>query len=101
MLYFLSEIYKFRKGVNGFLDTCFSKMNKGSILVVMDFHDSNLELWIDGCASKHGLKAVIEMDDYNVTVTSGEEKSVIKEYMDKFGHPKLKAQVFFRIFRKA
>jgi len=100
MLYFLSEIYKYRASVNNFFDVCFSKMNAGAILVVLDFHDSNLEQWIDGCASKHDLETLMAMDDYGVTMTSGEEKSVIKKYMDKFGYPKLKAQVFFRIYRK-
>jgi len=100
MIYFLSEIYKFRNNVDAFLSTCFSRMNKGAIIVVLDFHDSSLEHWIDGCAEKHGLVELASLDNWSVTMTSGEEKNVLQKYIDKFGHPKLKSQVFFRVFRK-
>jgi hypothetical protein len=52
LIYFLSEIYKYKDSANVFLDTCFSLMNKGAIVVVLDFHDSGLEKWIDACAKK-------------------------------------------------
>lgn len=100
MLYFLSEIYKFKSAVDPFFAACFSKMRKGTILVVIDFHNSKLETWIDSCAKQHGLETATAADDFKVTMTSGEEKSVIKKYMEKFGNPKLRAQIFLRVFRK-
>jgi hypothetical protein len=85
LIYFLSEIYKYRTRADAFLSTCFSRMNKGAVIVVLDFHDSNLEKWIDDCAGKHGLLELVSADDSNFTVTPAEEKSALKKYIDKFG----------------
>jgi hypothetical protein len=49
---------------------------------------------------KHGLEALEIVDNYSITMTSEEEKSVLSKYIEKFGPPKLRALVFFRVFRK-
>lgn len=100
MLYFLSEIYKCKKDVTDFLELCFQRMKKGALLVVLDFHDSGLESWIDKCAEGGGLEKIIDLDNHRINMDPIEEKNVLRKYINKFGSPKLQAQVFVRVFRK-
>jgi hypothetical protein len=99
MLYFLSEIFKFKTEVTEFLKICFQRMPKGAMLVVLDFEDSRLMDWIDACAKAGGLEAIASQTT-RMTMDPIEEKGVLKKYIDKFGAPKLQAQVFVRVFRK-
>jgi hypothetical protein len=100
MLYFLSEIYMYKKAVTRFLELCFERMKQNALLVVLDFQNSELESWIDECATSGGLEILLERNDYRIYMDPIEEKDALKRYMDKFGAPKLQAQVFVRIFRK-
>jgi hypothetical protein len=74
-------------------------MNKGALLIVLDFHDTRLEGWIDKCAEEGGLETLTSMET-RITMAPSEEKNALKEYADKFGAPKLQAQVFVRVYRK-
>jgi hypothetical protein len=101
MLYFLSEIYKFKDKVTPFLQTCFDRMKNGALLVVLDFDDSRLRDWIDEYAKNGGLVTEVGKS-MRMTMDPSEEKAALKKYADKFERaPKLQADVFIRIFRKA
>jgi hypothetical protein len=100
MLYFLSEIYKYRKKVTTFLEVFFERMKEGALLVVLDFHDTSLESWIDQCAEDGGLETLIAIDNHRINMDPIEEKNALRKYINKFGSPKLQAQVFVRVFRK-
>ena len=100
MLYFLSEVYKYKMDAARFLERCFSRMKPNALLVVLDFHHSELESWIDGCANKSGFKTLRAMDDQRINIDPIEDKSALEKYITKFGSPKLQGKVFVRIFRK-
>lgn len=84
MLYFLSEVFKFKDDVSDFLETCFEKMKKGAFLVVLDFHDARLEDWIDEAAEDGGFECLLT-HERRMTMDPIEEKSVLKEYIKLFG----------------
>jgi len=99
LIYFLSEIFKFKKAATEFLEHCFSNMKKGALLVVLDFEDTRLQDWIDGVAEACGLETV-ESAEMRFVVGVDEQKDSLQKYMDKFGSPKLQAQMMFRVFKK-
>lgn len=99
MLYFLSEVFRHKDDVTEFLKHCFGKMKKGAMFIVLDFHDSRLEEWIDECAADSGLEVTTEIET-RMTMDPSEEKDDLGEFTKKFGSPKLQAQVFVRVFRK-
>ena len=100
MLYFLSEVYRHKGDVSKFLELCFRRMTTNALLVVLDFHHSELESWIDSCAKNSGLKTLRADDDYRIFMDSIEDKSALGKYRTKFGEPKLQAKVFIRVFMK-
>jgi hypothetical protein len=100
MLYFLSEVFRHKEAVSEFLGVCFGRMKKGALLVVLDFHDTELESWIEECATDGGLTTLESVDDWRINMAPIEEKNAIEKYSDKFGQPKLQAKVFARVFRK-
>lgn len=99
LLYFLSEIFSLKDAATTFLDHCFSAMEKGALLVVLDFKDSRLQEWIDGLAKNAGLDC-IKSGEFRTVVGPDEEKSAMEEYIEKFGYPKLQAEIMFRLYRK-
>jgi len=92
LLYFLSEIFKFKDDAEKFLKFCFSKMKKDALLLVLDFKNAELQNWIDGLAEKAGLECVDETEQ-KVVISPQEEKAVLKTYIDKFGSPKLTGDI--------
>jgi hypothetical protein len=98
-MYFLSEIFKFKKAATEFLKHCFSKMKTGSLLVVLDFEDTRLQEWIDGLAEECGLET-LDSAETRFVVGFDEQKDALQKYIDKFGSPKLQAQIMFRVFKK-
>jgi hypothetical protein len=99
LIYFLSEIFKFKKEAAAFLEHCFAKMKKGALLLVLDFKDSRLQEWIDEIAEDEGLDCVDETEQ-RVVIGSDEQKSVLEDYMEKFGSPKLQGEIMYRLYRK-
>jgi hypothetical protein len=100
LLYFLSEIFRFKEAATQFLDYCLSKMKKGALLVALDFEDTRLQEWIDGLAQKCGLETV-ESAEMRLVVGFDEQKANLQKYIDKFGSPKLQAQIMFRVYKKS
>jgi len=99
LIYFLSEIFKFKKTAEPFFTHCFSKMKKGALFVVIDFRDDDLQGWIDSLAEDSGLET-LETAETRTHMGSDEEKTVLADFIKKFGSPKLQASVMFRVYRK-
>jgi hypothetical protein len=99
LIYFLSEIYKIKAKAEPFFHHCFSKMPKGSLVVVIDFRNEDLQNWIDGLAEENDLET-LETAETRTSMGSDEEKTVLAEFIKKFGSPKLQAEIMFRVYRK-
>jgi hypothetical protein len=99
MIYFLSEVFVHKDAVKKFLDTCFARMKGGAQFIVIDFKSPALQNLIDQCAEAAGLEGGGEETCF--FMDSSEDKSELQFYTDKFGTlPKIKSQVFYRVFRK-
>jgi len=99
LIYFLSEIFKFKQAATAFLSYCFDKMKKGALVLVLDFKNDELQKWIDNLAEQEGLECVGDTEQ-KVTISPEEEKSVLKPYIDKYGAPKLTGDIMYRLYRK-
>jgi hypothetical protein len=99
LLYFLSEIFSLKDAATKFLMHCFAAMEKGALVMVLDFKDTRLQEWIDGVAKDAGLEC-IKSGEFRVVVGPEEEKSALTAYIDKFGYPKLQAEIMFRLYKK-
>lgn len=100
LIYFLSEIFSKRDDADKFLRSTFSKMKAGSVLIVLDFKDDDLVGWMDEIAEDCGLTAKKGTDDEEWVIDYEEEKRDLGEYYKKFGPPKIRARIFYRIFVK-
>jgi Putative SAM-dependent methyltransferase len=100
MIYFLSEVFAHKDAVTRFLQTCFARMRKGALLIVIDFKNADLQNWIDQCSKEAGLEGGGKEAEF--FMDSSEQKSALKKYAEKFDiEPKIKSQVFYRLFRKS
>jgi len=99
MIYFLSEVFVHKDAVTRFLKTCFARMKKGALLIVIDFKHADVQSWIDTCAKQGGLEGSGKEEE--LVMDTSEQKSILKRYSDKFNiEPKIRSQVFYRLFRK-
>jgi len=100
LIYFLSEIYVEREAADQFLRDTFSAMQTGSILIVLDFQDNRLTEWVEDIAANCQLAKKIAADNAEWVIDPLEEKSDLGEYYTKFGAPKIRAKIFYRVYLK-
>ena len=101
MIHFLSEVFAHKDAVTRFLNTCFERMKKGTLFIVIDFKNADLQSLIDQCAKEAGLQISRNSEETTFFMDPSEDKAALQKYADRFGiQPKIKSQVFFRLFRK-
>jgi hypothetical protein len=100
LIYFLSEIFVAREAADKFLRNTLSSMKPGAVLIVLDFQDSRLTEWIEGIAANCHLATKIKDDNAERVIDPVEEKTDLGEYYTKFGTPKIRARIFYRVYVK-
>jgi hypothetical protein len=75
-------------------------MQTGSILIVLDFQDNRLTEWVEDIAANCQLAKKIAADNAEWVIDPLEEKSDLGEYYTKFGAPKIRAKIFYRVYLK-
>ncbi len=100
MIYFASEIFALRESANPFFKNLFGKMKSGALLLYIDNNASCFTDWFDSLAKAAGLEVVKSGAEVH-QMTTDEEKTLLGDYLDKFGPVKLRADIAFRIYRKS
>ncbi len=96
LVYFMSEVYALRKDAVDYFDTLFSSLPAGAAMIFIDNNHSEFVSWFDGLAAKHNV-TLREKFEGTMKMPLAEEKTDLKEYYDKFGSPKLHADLAYRI----
>jgi hypothetical protein len=100
MIFFMSEVNSLRKEAEPFFGNLFEKAKKGAVAVYVDNNNELFYGWFDSLVAAHGWVVLdhgevkIQIEDYS------EEKKDLASYYEKFGSPRLKANIAFRICQK-
>jgi len=97
--YFLSEVWKIRSQAKPFFDYCFAKAKSGALFLFIDNRASEFYGWFDSLAAANGIE-ILEAKSCNMCFSIDEEKTDLGRYYEKFGWPKRKSEVAYRIARK-
>jgi Putative SAM-dependent methyltransferase len=100
MIYFLSEIYANREDTRGFFVHLFDKAEPGTLLFFVDNSRHAFYSWFDEVAISAGLEIVANEDYFLFQTEADEDKEALGLYYGKFGYPKLKAEIAYRVYRK-
>jgi hypothetical protein len=65
---------------------------------VIDFANDDLIDWIDTLALESGFEVKQGADSVEWVIDVEEEKKDLGKYFGKFGHPKIRANIFYRVF---
>jgi hypothetical protein len=99
---FVSEVLSLDKGgvVTSFWKRLFDGAKSGALFLYDDNHHSDFNEYFDAQWKAAGLKCVIS-DERRFTLRSSEQSSEVGVYRSKFDqHPKLQAQLCYRVLRK-
>jgi hypothetical protein len=99
MVYFASELYGIRDKVAPFFEHVMSHSGKAAKFLYIDNRSECFTQWIDELAATHGLKPV-EQDAGGYQLPFEEEKTDLSPYFGKFPHPKITADIAWRVYAK-
>jgi len=99
MIYFMSEVFSLRDSAEEYFAYLFNQAKIGSLFLFIDNNSSEFYTWFDQLAEHHKID-ILSSNETKMTVPLDEEKSDLGKYFDKFSHPKLTANVAYRIGRK-
>jgi hypothetical protein len=92
----MSEVYALRKDASAYFEALFANMATGAAVLFIDNNHSDFINWFDGLATKHNI-LIKEKFEGTMKLPLAEEKKDLKQYYDKFGSPKLQADLAYRI----
>jgi hypothetical protein len=98
-VYFMSEVYAQRTKANTYFHELFANVAPGSHVLFIDNNSSEFYSWFDQLANAHGFK-IVESGEGEASLPVHEEKTDLGIYYQKFGCPKIKANISYRIARK-
>jgi len=96
MIYFISEIFAEQRKANDYLVNLFSKAKKESLFLFVDFNDSRLCSFFDDLVRNHEID-IIEQYEGDMSTPVEEDKNDLGEFLEKFGPPKLKSNIIYRV----
>lgn len=101
MVYFMSEIASLQSDAEAFFSNLFENAKEGALFLYIDNNNAQFYNWFDALAASNSIQ-ILRSSETRMGITDlGEEKSDLGEYWEKFGFPKLNANIAFRIGRKA
>lgn len=101
MIYFLSEVFIYREDARDFFEHLFALAKPGALLFFVDNSHQAFYEWFDEVAIANGMEIVSHRDYLPFQTGYDEEKTELEDYYEKFGSPRLKAQIVHRVYRKA
>ena len=99
MIYFVSEVYGIKDEAEPYFDHLLSRAKKGALLLYVDNRVADFTNWIDAKLTQHGWE-VLESEAEELKTPGAEERRDLGIYFQKFGSPKLVADVAWRLARK-
>lgn len=99
LIYFLSEVYALRADASGYFTALLNGMRPGAVLLYVDNNDSRFTGWFDKMVADAGLNVLVS-SSVNELLPMHEEKTDLQPYYGKFGDPKLRANIAYRIVQK-
>lgn len=100
MVYFVSEVFRQRNAVEPFFKKLLEGAKHGALVLYVDNSAGGFTEWFDELASAASLTRLDGSDGEVIAVPPLEEKSDFGEYYEKFGAPKIKSDLAWRILRK-
>lgn len=101
--YFISEVMSLdgEGAVTHFLQTIFEEARPGSLFLYIDNGRPEFNRYFDQQWQRAGLICEISSDNQELPIGYNEQKHVLGDYLDKFGHwPKLGSYISYRILGK-
>lgn len=99
LIYFLSEVYALRDKATNYFEALLNGMKPGAIMLYVDNNDSRFTNWFDEMVADANLQ-VLKSSRANELPPFNEEKRDLQPYYTKFGDPKLRANIAYRIVKK-
>ncbi|MEW6203634.1 MAG: hypothetical protein AB1546_16805 [bacterium] len=99
LIYFMSELYYRKEEADSFFRNIFKKARQGTYMLFIDNRNHLFYGWFDELCRETGFEN-LESDETEFKTHWDEEKRDLSEYYDKFGDPKLKAKIAYRIAKK-
>ncbi len=97
---FVSEIFHLRNEAEPFFLNIFKNAKAGSLFLFVDNSTAKFPDWFDSLIKRSPID-VIESRSVKMKIDdTSEEKSDLGKYWSKFRHPKLTADIAYRICRK-
>jgi hypothetical protein len=96
LIYFMSEVFARKQVARPYFDNLFAKMRKGAYILYVDNNHEDFTSWFDALAAAHGVK-ILGKGEYPQQMPFSEEKTDLGSYLDRFGPPKLTANIAYRI----
>lgn len=95
----MSEVFSNKANAEPFFENLFAKAKKGAIFLYADNNSSIFHNWFDELAKKNSL-TTIKSTAKDFRIDWKEEKKDLGVYYEKFGDPKLTADIAYRICQK-
>jgi len=100
MIYFMSEVLAFQDISNDYFANLFENAKQGALFLFVDNNNTKFYGWFDELAKKYGVE-ILKSTEAPMTVPTDENKHDLGKYYEKFKHPKLTADVAYRIGYKS
>lgn len=100
MIYFLSEVYAYREDAREFFECLFAQAKPGALLFFVDNSRQKFYNWFDEVAISNGWEIAEQVNYFSFQTENDEEKEFLGDYYTKFGFPKLRAEIAYRVYRK-
>jgi hypothetical protein len=98
LIYFASETHSLRDKAAKYYEDLFENAASKAYFLYIDNNASCFSNWFDGMWK--GKVKLIDGNEGRMTTDFGEEKKDLGEYYQKFGDPKLQAQIAYRVLQK-
>ena len=99
LIYFISEVYAAREKAEEYFVELFCKMKPGAVLLYIDNNNASFTDWFDSLVAKANF-TVVSANVGQECMPWDEDKADLEPYLTKFGSPKLKPDIAYRIVRK-
>ncbi len=96
----MSEVNSSRAQAELFFSKVFAGAKSGALFLYVDNNNSQFYSWFDELARTHSLSVLQHDETWMYMNDYSEEKKDLAKYWEKFGNPKIKANIAFRICRK-
>lgn len=100
MIYFMSEVNSLRDSADAFFSNFFEKAKQGALFLYIDNNNAQFYEWFDSLVKRHSLSVLRSKEFFTQITDYDEEKRDLGEFWDKFGNPRLNANIAFRVCRK-